>query len=534
MAYREVTMLEVREILRQWLAGMPLKRVAARLSCDPKTVRRYVRAAGGLDLVPGRGDQILGEETVAAVMAAACPERPVAHGQGWADCQAHREFIASKLNAGVRLSKVRRLLQRSGVAIPYPTLRRFAIGELGHGARGAVTMPVADCAPGREIQLDTGWVISLEPDEQGRRRKMKAWIFTPVLSRYRFVYPVEHETTQSAIEASEAAWEFYGGIFAVVIPDNTSAIVDRADPLGATINTGFLEYSQARDFVIDPARVRRAKDKGRVERSVRDVRDDCYAGELIRDVHQARERGLVWCEREYGMRRHTTTGRMPKEHFLADEQPCLLAAPNSPYDIPIWCDPKVPRDHLASVARGLYSLPTEYIGRRLRARADSQTVRFYAPGGRVVKVHGRVGPGQRSIDAADFPEARSVYAMRDVEFLKQQAAGHGPEIGEYARRLLDSPLPWTCMRQVRALLSLVGKYGAERVTEACSTALAFDLIDVRRLQRMLEQPPPPATVAEPARVTVIPIARYLRDPNQYALPLARRASRTTREEPGHE
>lgn len=525
-------MLEVREILRQWLAGTPVKRVAARLSCDPKTVRRYVRAAVGLGLVPGQADQSLGDEVVAGVIAAGCPERVVAHGRGWAECQARREFIAEKLGARVRLSKIRRLLRRSGVEIPYPTLRRFAISELEYRPRGAVTMPVVDCAPGCEIQLDTGWVITLEPDEQGRRRKMKAWIFTPVLSRYRFVYPIEHETTQSGIEACEAAWEFYGGIFAVVIPDNTSAIIEKADPLGATINTGFLEYSQVRGFVIDPARARRAKDKGRVERTVRDVRDDCYAGETIRDIHQARERGLVWSTTEYGMRRHTTTGRMPKEHFLAEEQPRLLAEPDAPYDIPIWCDPKVARDHLAAVAKSLYSLPTEYIGRRLRARADSQTVRFYAPGGRVVKVHARVGPGEKSIDAADFPAERSVYAMRDVDFLRSEAAGHGPEIGQYASRLLDSPLPWTRMRQVRALLSLVGKYGAERVAEVCSTAIASDLIDVRRLKRMLEQPPPP--VIAPARATVIPIARYLRDPSQYALPLARRTNPAAKENPCHE
>lgn len=121
--------------------------------------------------------------------------------------------------------------------------------------------------------------------------------------------------------------------------------------------------------------------------------------------------------------------------------------------------------------------------------------------------------------------------MRDVEFLRTQAQEHGPSIGEYARRLLDSPLPWTRMRQVRALLSLVGKYGAARVAEACSTALVFDLIEARRLRLMLEKPPTPETTSAPVRATVIPIARYLRDPSQYALPLKRRASRTTKEDP---
>lgn len=66
--------------------------------------------------------------------------------------------------------------------------------------------------------------------------------------------PVFRETTQTAIEACEAAWEFYGGIFDVLIPDNTKTIVQKADPLNPIVTLGFLEYAQARDFVIDAAR----------------------------------------------------------------------------------------------------------------------------------------------------------------------------------------------------------------------------------------------------------------------------------------
>jgi transposase len=101
----------------------------------------------------------------------------------------------------------------------------------------------------------------LAPDACGRRRRFRAWIFTAVLSRYRFVYPVFRETTETAIEACEAAWAFFQGVFRVLIPDNTKAIVQRADPLEPLLNPTFLEYAQARGFVIDPTRVRRARDK---------------------------------------------------------------------------------------------------------------------------------------------------------------------------------------------------------------------------------------------------------------------------------
>jgi hypothetical protein len=74
------------------------------------------------------------------------------------------------------------------------------------------------------------------------------------------------------------------------------------------------------------------------------------------------------------------------------------------------------------------------------------------------------------------------------------------------------------MRRVRALLSLAKKYG-DRVDEVCRIALAADRLDVRRLTRMLEAAVAPSP-AEAPLAKVIPIARHLRAPTQYALPLA--------------
>src|SRR4029077_16869908 len=366
MAFREVTMVEIKEALRQWLAGVGKKRIAARLGVDPKTGRRYARAAEACGLAAGGGEAALSEEVLGAVGATLGIGVAAGHeyGEAWHRCEEQRAFIAGHLGHGVRLSKVRRLMQRQGVTVPYSTLHRFASSELGFG-RPQVTLPVIDGEPGEELQVDTGWMTLMLPDERGRRRRFRAWIFTPSVSRYRFVYPCLRETTQSAIEAFEAAWEFYGGVFKVAVPDNTKVIVQTADPLEPKFAPAFLEYAQARGFVIDPTRVRTPTDKARVERAVRDVRDDCFGGEMVRDVDHAREIGRRWCEHEYGMRRHSTTHRLPPEHFDAVEKPPLRAAPTAPFDVPVWCDPKVARDHFAQVAGALYTLPTRFIGKRL-------------------------------------------------------------------------------------------------------------------------------------------------------------------------
>lgn len=508
--YREVRMVEITEVLRLWRAGVPKKRIAARLGLDPKTVRRYVTVAEGTGLRVG--SEAVSETQLRDVLLALHPGGGRPRGEDWDRCRAQQDAIRGWLQDGLRLTKIRKLLARQGLALPYPTLYRFAVVELDFG-RTAPTMPVADGAAGEELQLDTGWVGWLT--RLGHKRRFRAWIFTAVRSRHRFVYPTFEETTGRAIEACEAAWAFFGGIFKVLIPDNTSAIVTHADPLAPRLTLAFLEYAQARGFQIDPARVRHPRDKGRVERAVQTVRDDCFAGEILTTLEEARTHAVQWCREEYGLRRHSRTHRAPREYFETEEQPALLSPPTTVYDIPLWSDPKVARDQHVQVAKALYSLPRHFVGRTLRARADQHTVRVY-DGRTLVKTHARQPPGGRSTDPADFPAERSVYALRDVDALRRQAASYGEAVGHFAAAVLEGPLPWTRMRRVYALLGLARRYGAARVEDACAIALAAEMLDVHRLKRMLALGPPPSGSTTPARV--IPLGRFLRPASQYALP----------------
>src|SRR5439155_3525074 len=97
MAYREVTMIEITEVLRQWLAGARHKQIARRLGLDPKTVRRYVRMAARCDLAPGMASTALTAERLAAIVTAlhAPPVRP--YGDTWQQCVTHRDVIATQL-----------------------------------------------------------------------------------------------------------------------------------------------------------------------------------------------------------------------------------------------------------------------------------------------------------------------------------------------------------------------------------------------------------------------------------------------------
>lgn len=136
------------------------------------------------------------------------------------------------------------------------------------------------------------------------------------------------------------------------------------------------------------------------------------------------------------------------------------------------------------IAKALYSVPGELVGRRLDARTDAHTVKLYWRG-ELIKVHPVVAPGRRQTDPADLPAEVSVYAMRDLNTLQRRASAHGTHVGAYAAAVLEHPLPWTKMRQVYRLLGLVRRHGAETVDDACRRALDAEVIDVGLIERML-------------------------------------------------
>lgn len=523
MAFREVRMFEIREMLRLWLGGEGLRSIARLAMVDRKTVRRYVEAAEELGLDRDDGEDQLTDEFLGQVLERVRPHRTDGHGEAWRLLDAHRDQLRKWLvKEELTVVKAHELLARRGVVVPQRTMHRYALEELGVGrsVRGVSTVRVDDGKPGDELQVDFGKLGRIPDAETGRQRDLWALIFTPVVSRFSFVWLCHRQTIHDVISGFEAAWAFYGGVFATVIPDNLKAIVDRSDPLEPRFNQAFVEYAQARGFKIDPARVRKPQDKPRVERTVPFVRNSFFAGESFIDLEDAQRRVEVWALERAGMRIHGTIQARPAEVFRVEEQPVLAPPPATVYDLPVYATAKVHRDHHIEVAKALYSVPGNLIGTRVDVRADRSLVRIFS-GGQLVKIHPRQAPGKRSTDPEDLPSEKTAYAMRDLDKLQRLAASHGEAIGVYAAALLDTPLPWNRMRQVYALLGLVKKWGADRVNAACQRALDAEAVNVGLIGRMLERGTETssdgdANVGDQPSATVV-TGRFARDTSHFAV-----------------
>lgn len=514
MTYRELTMMEVREVLRRLVAGQGLRDIARQTGLDRKTVRRYSEAAKEL----GLNEEMLDDEALLGAVLGRVQGRELPPpSEQRVELAQHRRRIEAWLfgDPALKLTKVHGLLMRSGVNTSYATLRRYAMDELGWGKR-APTVRIDDCGPGEEAQIDFGRMGLMLDPETNRVRKLWVLIVTLVHSRYQFVYPTFEQTLPVVCEGLDAAWRFFGGVARRIVPDNMKAIVVKPHATDPRLNDAFLDYAHARGLFVDLARVRRPKDKPRVENQVPYVRESWFQGETFVSLDDARRHAEQWCRETAGGRIHGTTRKVPREVYEQLEKAHMLAPPSAPFDVPQWQDAIVHDDHHIQVAYALYSLPTRYIGATVRVRADRSLVRVFWRG-ELIKTHPRKAPGERSTDSTDYPPGRSEYALRRVEDFVERAQKQGPHVGIYTERLLDRALPWTKMRQAHQLVRLCKKYGAERVDALCKSALEFDVVDVPRIERMLKAAHKvEQRASEDGKLALLPAGRFARSTDSFA------------------
>ncbi|MBS9536290.1 IS21 family transposase, partial [Mycobacterium sp. M1] len=147
--YREVSVIEVRELLRVWMAGAGLRRVAVLAGVDRKTARDYTNAAESAGLDRGGDLDQLTDELIGAVIEAVRPGRPDGHGHTWELLHANHDQIVEWVGKDLTVVKISDLLARLGIMVPQRTLHRYCTERTDYRGRGpAGTVPVADGEPG--------------------------------------------------------------------------------------------------------------------------------------------------------------------------------------------------------------------------------------------------------------------------------------------------------------------------------------------------------------------------------------------------
>lgn len=486
MADKEYSVIEIVDVLRRQAAGDKISAIARSARMDRKTVRKYIRIAEAKGLSRESGANL---EDIAYEVFREVNGGDKADDENSRDAllMPHKEIISDWLDRdNLKLTKVHMKLLRTGVETSYSTLYRFVQEHIGmSGNSGTVRM--AETEPGEVAEVDFGRLGYLFDKAANRLRALYALVVTLVFSRYQYVHITGKQDLPALIGGIEDAWTFFGGVTRRLIIDNMKAAVVKSSRYEPIFNRTFLEYSQYQGFIIDPAVARHPQGKATVERQIPYVRENFYKGEEFIDADHVQREAVKWCINVAGMRIHGTTRKRPRIVFEEQEKAFLLPLREERFDVPKWgSDYTVHPDHHIRFGNALYSLPTEYIGKKVGIRVDSKLARIYHQGA-VIKTHPVMSEGKRSTDYEDYPKHKTPYAMRNCDYYIDKAKEVGDNCGSFMEQLLSGDFPWSKLRQAQKLMRLSEKYGTVRVEQACGRALSFSLIDVFRLERIIKQ-----------------------------------------------
>ena len=486
MAYRKVHMLEIKEILLRIARGQSKRKIRKDLKIHGITINRYLDIAKSLGIDPiESGPDDITDDLCYAIKAKVHNLKGKEPPPRDKLLLPVKDEIEDYLKQGITKTKIITLLARDGIVVTESSFYRFVKSHLNSYLRSGITVRLPETEPGKYAQADFGRLGKIWDSQTGRYRIAWAFIITLTYSRHMYVYITFSQDTRSVISGCEEAWGYFGGIPVIVIFDNLSPVIDKADRYNPRINKTFLEYAQRRGFVIDPTNPGHPKGKPHVEKMVSYVKKNFFSGESFISLQDSRERAIEWCSNIAGKRIHGTTREVPIEVFENKESRCLSHYDGSRYDTPYWAICKVHPDHHIQFRKSLYSLPTRFIGKSVEVRGDSALVRIYFEG-KLAKTHPRVEVGKRSTDYDDYPDELTPYTLRNARYQINEGSKRHPVIGQYIEFMLSGPYPWHRIRSVQRLLRISDKYGADRTAAACARAKAYSIYDIRRIEKILK------------------------------------------------
>jgi transposase len=425
----------------------------------------------------------------------------------------YKPYIVQRLTELPRLTSVRLLEElrergyRHGIAI----LRRYVAKVRAPRPRKAYLR--VEVEPGEQAQVDWGSFGKMRVGASQRPLS----VFSMVLSWSRAIF-LDFSLDQKMdtfLRMHRRALEFFGGTPKSILYDNLKSVV--LHHVGSTVqfNPRFLEF--AGHYLFEPvaAPVRYPEAKGRVESSIRYIRQSFFYGRAYSSLDDLRAQAAAWRENTANQRIHASTRERPAERLLV-ERPRLHPLPRRPFDTDLVVFPRVvSKDARIRLDANSYSVPPEYVGRTVQLRADDHTVRVLCDGNQIA-IHDRCWERRRAIEDKAHIDAllERRKAARGPK-RRDRLASLSPECRLYlqgvARRRIDLE------NEVRKLTRLLDRYGEVELAQGMAAALGqrtfgaryvLALMDQARFARGLGEPPEPVVTGNPAadRIDVAPHA----------------------------
>ncbi len=318
-----------------------------------------------------------------------------------------------------------------------------------------------------------------------------AQIFVAVLgaSNYTYAEATRSQQLPDWIGSHERTFEFLGGVSELIIPDNLKSGVDKPCRYEPDLNPTYQDLATHYSTAVIPARVRKPKDKAKVEVGVQVVERwilACLRHRRFFSLSELNESIRELLERLNNRPFKKLPGTR-RSQFEALDQPALKALPTQRFEYAEWRKVRVGPDYHVEVDEHHYSVPYQLARQELEVRVMAQTIECLHRGRRVAcHVRSFLQGGMTTLPE-HRPRAHRHYAEWTPQKLVQWARELGPATAEVVEEILNSrPHPHQGFHSCLGLRKLAKLYGSDRLEAACRRALAIGGLSYKSLRSMLK------------------------------------------------
>ena len=324
----------------------------------------------------------------------------------------------------------------------------------------------------------------------------KAQIFVAVLgaSSYTFAMATRAQKTADWLLGQRKAFEYFGGVTQVIVPDNPRSLIANPDRYEPGIGRSYAEFAAHYGCAVIPARPRKPQDKSKVEVGVQVVERWILARLRHQQFFSLADLNFAIANllEELNTRPFKKLPGNRRSAFESIDKPALKSLPATIFESCSWKKAKVGIDYHVELEHHYYSVPYQFARKHVELRYTASMVEVLCDGKRIA-AHQRImrsgysrGLSSQTTVSEHMPKAHQAH----LEWSSERLLSWGKEIGASTQLLVGYLLhqktyPELAYRACLGLLNLSKSYGKERLEAACAIAVANNAMTQKSVRNIL-------------------------------------------------
>jgi len=343
---------------------------------------------------------------------------------------------------------------------------------------------------GEKMFVDyAGMTMPLTDPVSGEISNAEVFVATLGASNYIYAEATLTQKLHDWLSSHVRTFEYFGGVTQILVPDNLKSGVTKPCRYDPDINKSYADMAAFYDIAVIPARVRKPKDKAKVETSVQIIerkvlaalRD--YTFFSLGDMNKA-----IWKHLEQlNKRPFQKLDGSRLELFEELDKPALKPLPSRRYEFAEFYNPKVNIDYHIDILGHYYSVPHELIGQRVDVRLTARMVEVLHKCKRIASHVRDDHKGRHTTNVSHMPKAHQEHLAWTPSRIIKWAGETGPYCKQTAEKIIASKThPQQGYRSCLGLIRLSKDYETHRVEDACQRALALDVCTYKSIKSILK------------------------------------------------